>query len=144
MAVFVGYIPAVCITRTRLFFNSWMNKTFLFKKRSAITHIARRLTSNVLSMIQIYHQTDNIQWITSHELLIISVSSNVQEYEHPRCFITEEIRKKIVETMMSVVAYNILKESYNDIFNKLTLESEWDEKEEAASALSDKNDDKCK
>ena len=77
-----------------------------------------------------------MQWEARHELLSISITSNIPGFEQPRCFITDGNSEKLVGTMMSTlmsmseVAYNNLKQSYTDVFEQLTqLEADFDKVE---------------
>ena len=66
--------------------------------------------------------SEKIQWVARHELLSVSVASNIPGFEQPRCFIRDGDSKKLVETMMSVLdsmsetAYNELEDLYADVF----------------------------
>ena len=80
--------------------------------------------------------SEKVQWEAGHELLSISVASNIPGFEQPRCFITDGNSEKLVGTMMSTlmsmseVAYNNLKQSYTDVFEQLTqLEADFDKVE---------------
>ena len=80
--------------------------------------------------------SEKVQWEARHELLSISVASNIPGFEQPRCFITDGNSEKLVGTMMgtlmymSEVVYNNLKQSYTDVFEQLTqLEADFDKVE---------------
>ena len=49
---------------------------------------------------------DKLEYTAEHQLLSISVASNVPGYEEPRCFVVEEEgREAALQTMMAFVAY---------------------------------------
>jgi hypothetical protein len=65
--------------------------------------------------------TDKVDWVAQHNLLSISVASNVPDYEEPVCFVTDGDSQTVVDDFISHLeaisetSYNILCEHYEGV-----------------------------
>ena len=89
----------------------------------ALLHVSCGVLLSVFLTVQTYLRTaKKVQWVARHELLSVSVASNIPGFEQPRCFITDGDSKKLVESMMSVLesmsetVYNELEDFDADVF----------------------------
>ncbi|XP_071793479.1 uncharacterized protein [Asterias amurensis] len=70
-------------------------------------------------------QAKKLKWEAHHELLSVSVASNVPGYEAPRCFVSQGSPAQLVSCMVeylhsiSRVAYTSLLESFDSVFTRL-------------------------
>ncbi|XP_038066265.1 uncharacterized protein LOC119736293 [Patiria miniata] len=66
-----------------------------------------------------------LRWEARHELLSVSIASNIPDYEAPRCFVSNGNPRELVSDMVdylhtiSLAAYEILLEKYEVIFEQL-------------------------
>ena len=80
--------------------------------------------------------TEKLHWLARHEVLSVSVSSNIPGHRKPKCFVTNGDPAVVVGKLMEVLeamsdeARGMLEERFRDVFEQLLqLSGEWAEHE---------------
>ena len=92
-----------------------------------------------------------VHWVARHVPLSVSVASNVPGHERVKCLVTNGDSNKLVIDMMAIltsmsdVAYDSIKDSYENVLEQLAEAStRWDEQEETTRAANDKKSRRAK
>ena len=101
------------------------------------------------AMLQKINQrtSDKLQWISRHVPVSVSITSNVQGFESPRCFVETSTSTLILKMMtyikrISFDAYSKLKKDYSDILNQLEeLHEKYDEEMQTDSESENRQDE---
>ena len=90
--------------------------------------------------------SDTVQWIARHVPMSVSIATNVPEHERVQCLVTNGDHEKLVAGMLEIVrtisdvAYENLKDSYEDVLEQLTEAiTDWDELVHAARSPEDED-----